>query len=93
MDNTAIIKTLKDSLANILLALLKTPNKLNKKIISLLKTINKGIDVSISKVKLCLRLVSGFDKKCKGAQIRIRKLKKIWKKEETKKSWEEFRLA
>ncbi len=88
-----MIKTLKDGLANILLVLLKTTDKLDEKVISLVNAIDKAIDVSTPKASLYPRLVSGFDEECKDAQMKARKLKKIWKKEVIEESWEEFRLA
>lgn len=45
MNNILIIKTLKDNLANILLALLKIINKLNKKIFSLVNVLDKSKDI------------------------------------------------
>lgn len=58
-----MIKIIKNGLANVLLALSKKTNELDKKIISLINTINKVINASTSRTKLCLRLVLGFDKK------------------------------
>lgn len=80
MDNIAMLKTLKDGLANILLASSKTTNELDKKVIFLVNAIHKTIDVSTSRARLYPRLVLGFDKECKGAQMRARRLKKIWRK-------------
>ena len=93
MDNTAMLKTLKDGLANISLASSKTTDELDEKVISLVNAIDKAIDVSTPRARLCPRSVPGFDEECKGAQMRARRLKKIWKKEGTEESWEEFRLA
>lgn len=59
---------------------------LAKKLIFLVNTIKKTINVSTPKARLCLRLVPRFDKKCKNTQMRIRKLKKIWIKKKTKES-------
>lgn len=77
MDNIAILKTLKDGLANILLTSSKTTDELDKKIISLVNAINKAIDVSTPRVRLYSKSVPRFDEECKGAQIRVRRLKKI----------------
>ncbi len=62
-----MIKTLKDRLANILLASSKTIDKLDKKVIFLVNTIDKAINISTPKARLCLRLVPGFDEEGKGA--------------------------
>lgn len=76
-----MIKTLQGGLANISLSSSKTPSELDKKVISLVNARDKGIDVSTSGARLCPRMVPRFDRKCKDAQMRARKLKKIWKKE------------
>ena len=70
----------------------KSAKKLDEKVISLVKAIDIVIDASIPKSKLCARSISEFDEDCKDAQMRARRLKKIWKKEGTKDSWEAFRL-
>ena len=88
-----MLKLLNNGQANILLVLSKTTNKLDKKVIFFVNAIDKAINVFTLRAKLCPRLVSGYDKECKGAQMRAKKLKKIWKKERTEKIWEEFRLA
>ena len=75
-----MIKTLQDGLANILLFLSKRPNKLDEKVIFLVNAIDKAIDASTPRARLCLRSVPGFDKKCKDAQMKAKRLKKIWKK-------------
>lgn len=93
MDNIAIIKTLQGGLANILLFLLKIPNELNNKLIFLINAIKKAIDTSTLRTKLCPRLIPRFDKKCKNAQMKVKKVKKIWKKEGIEESWKAFRLA
>lgn len=66
-----MIKTLKNSLANVLLALSKTNNKLDRKVISLVNTIDKAINTFISRIEFCPRLVLGFDKEYKSTQIRV----------------------
>ncbi len=81
-----MIITLKDSSANISLASSKTTTELGEKVISLVNTIDKAINASTPKARLYPGSVPGFDEKCKGAQIRARKLKKIWKKEGTEES-------
>ena len=60
--------------------------ELDKKVISLVEAINIAIDASIPKSKLCTRSISEFDEDCKDAQMRARRLKKIWKKEDTEDS-------
>ena len=77
MDNTVMIKTLQGGLANISLSSSKIPGELDKKVISLVNAIDKAIDVSTPRARLCLRSVPGFDKECKNAQMKARRLKKI----------------
>lgn len=61
IDNTAIIKILKDSLVNILSFPSNTINKLDKKLIFLISAIDKAINASAPKKRLCSRLIPGFD--------------------------------
>lgn len=49
--------------------------------------------LAISKARLSPKSVPGFDEECKEIQMKARKLKKIWKKEETEENWENFWLA
>lgn len=72
-----MIKSLKDGLANILPFPSNTINELDKKVISLISAINKAINAFTPKTKLCPRLVPGFDKKYKDAQMKARKFKNI----------------
>lgn len=88
-----LIKISPENLASISLLLLKMAKKLDVKEISSVKAIDIAIDASIFKAKLCTRSIPGFDKDFKDAQMRIKKLKKIWKEKGTEDSWEVFRLA
>lgn len=92
-DDILLIKILQENLANISLLSSKIAKELDVKEISLVKAIDIAIDTSISKAKLCIRSILGFDKDCKDAHMRIKKLKKIWKEKGTEDSWEVFRLA
>ena len=60
---------------------------------SLIGAIERAIALAIPKAKQSPKSVPGFDEKCKETQMKARRLKKIWKKEGTVESWEEFRLA
>lgn len=86
IDIILLIKTLQKISASILLLLSKTAKELDKNIIFLVEVIDIAINVSIFKTKLCAKSLPGFDKNCKDAQIKIKKLKRIWKKEGTKNS-------
>lgn len=77
MDGVLLIKILQENLTSILLSLLKTVKELDEKIISLVEAIDITIDASISRSKLCARSILGFDKDCKDAQMRAKKLKKL----------------
>lgn len=60
--------------------------ELNKKATSLIKAIKITIEASIFTVRLYLKLILGFEKYCKDAKMRAKKLKKIWKKEKIEKN-------
>ena len=93
MDGILLIKTLQENLASISPLSSKTAKKLDEKVISLVEIIDIAMDASILKSKLYVRSISEFDEDCKDAQMRARRLKKIWKKEGIKDSWKAFRLA
>ncbi len=93
MDLALLIKTLQQSLVNLPHLPSRTAKELDEKVLPLVKAIDTEMDISIPKAKLCPKSIPGFDEKCKDAQMRARRLKKIWKKEGTKESWEAFRLA
>ena len=93
MDAVLLIKTLQQNLASISRLPSKTPEELDEKVISLVKAIDIAMDASIPKAKFCPKSIPGFDENCKDAQMRARRLKKVWKKEGTEDSWEQFRLA
>lgn len=86
MDLALLIETLQQNLANILHLPSQTAKKLDEKVIFLVKAIDTVMDISIPKVRLCPKSISEFDEECKDAQIRARRLKKIWKKEDTEES-------
>lgn len=90
MDILILKKTLAKKLAKDSSCTFITPNKLDIKIHSLINTINIAITLAIFKTRLSSKLVSRFDKKYKKIQIKARRLKRFWKKEEIKKSWENF---
>lgn len=68
-------------------------NKLNAPVYSLIDIIETVIAKAIPKAKLSPKSVLGFDKECKEKQIKVKRLKKIWKREWTIESWEKFWLA
>lgn len=77
IDAILPIKTLHQNLINILHLPPKTLQKLDEKVISLVKTIDIAIDASIPKTKLYLKSIPGFDVNSKVAQMRAKRLKKI----------------
>lgn len=93
IDSVLLIKTLQEKLASLLPLSLKTAKELDKKVVFLVKAIDIAMDAFISIAKLCARSILRFDEDCKDAQMRTRRLKKIWKKEDTEDGWEAFRLA
>lgn len=52
----------------------------------MISTIDIIIIFAISKARLFLKLISRFDEECKKIQMKIKRLKKIWKKEKIEKS-------
>lgn len=64
MENIAIINILIEGLANKLLSSSKTINELDKKAISLMNVIDKVIDTSTFRVKLCPRSIHRLNKEC-----------------------------
>lgn len=93
IDTTLMIKTLKKNLAYISYTFATTAQELDEKVSLLIKTIEIAIDASIPLSRLCSKSVPRFDESCKDAQMKARRPKKIWKKEEKEESWEEFRQA
>lgn len=71
----------------------QTADELDMKVHCLISPIDKAVALGIPKVRFSGRPVPGFDEECKENQVKVRRLKKIWKKEGTEESWEEFRLA
>ena len=71
----------------------QTANKLDTQICPLIGAIETAIALAIPKVRLSPKSVLQFDEQCKKTQIKTRKLKKIWKIEETVEILDEFRLA
>ena len=69
------------------------PNELDIKVHSLIKAIDIAMTLAISKARLSPKSVPGFNQECKKIQMKVKKLNKIWKKKETKESWEDFRIT
>lgn len=80
MDLALLIETLQLNLANILHLPSQIAKELDKKVFFLVKAIDTTIDIFIPKARFCSKLILGFDKKCKNAQMRARKLKKYGRK-------------
>ncbi len=93
MDVPKLKKTLLEKLVKDFLRHSLTANELDARMYSLIDEIETAIAQAISKARPSLKSVSGFDEECKKTQMKVRRLKKIWKKEGTVKNWEELRLA
>ena len=93
MDIPALKKALIEELAKDPPYTSTTPNELDIKFYSLINAIDIAMTLAIPRARLSLNSVPGFDEECKKILIKARKLKKIWKKEKTEESWEDFRLA
>ncbi len=93
MDIPTLTKTLTENLAKDLLCTSTTLDELEIKICSLIGDIDTAMTLAILKARLSSKSVSGFYEECKKIQMKARRLKKIWKKEKTEESWEEFGLT
>ena len=93
MDIPALKKALTEELAKDLPRTSTTPNELDIKVHFLINAINIAMTLAIPKARLSSKSVPGFDEECREIQMKARRLKKIWKKEEIEESWEDFRLA
>ena len=67
--------------------------KLNIEVYFPINTIDIAITLIYPKVRLSPKSVPKFDEECKEMKIKIRRLKKIWKKKEIKESWKDFWIA
>ncbi len=93
IDILALTKTLTKRLAKDPLCLSIMPDELDIKVHSLISDIDTPITLAVSKATLSPKSVPGFDEGCKERQMKARIIKKIWKKEKTEESWEDFRLS
>ena len=93
IDIPLIKRKLKEELTKNLPSPCTTAEQLDVQVDSLISAINTAMNLAISKAKVSPKSVPGFDEKCKEVQMKARRLKKIWKREETEESWENFRLA
>lgn len=59
----------------------------------LIKIINRAINESTPKQRLCARSLPGFDEECKELQMRARRLKKAYNWNPSADTWEEYRVA
>ncbi len=66
---------------------------LDLQIQSLANALSDAINESAPDSKICARSKAGFNEECKEAQMRARRLKKAWKANPCKETWEEFRVA
>ena len=86
MDILTLKKTFTKELAKDPLQTSTTPNELDIKVHSLINAIDIAITLAILKARFSPKLIPRFDKKYKEIQMKARRLKKIWKKEETEES-------
>ncbi len=93
IDIPALTKMLTGELAKDSPCTSTTPDKLDIKVHSLMSDLDTAMTLVILQARLSPKSVSGFDVECKEIQMKARRLNKIWKKEKTEESWEDFRLA
>ncbi len=93
MDIPALTKMLTEELAKDSSFTSTTLDSLDIQVHFLISVVDTAITFAILKASLFPKSVERFDEGCKEIQMKTRRLKKIWKKEKTEKSWEYFRLA
>lgn len=66
---------------------------LDLQIQSLANALSKALNESAPDLKICARSKAGFNEECKEAQMRARRLKKVWKANPSEETWEDLRVA
>lgn len=67
--------------------------KIDNLVQALVKAIQEAIEIFTPIVKICFRSKPGFTLECKEAQIKARRLRKIFNRLGTEEAWEEYRAA
>lgn len=72
---------------------LDSTEKIDNQVQALVKAIQEAVEISTPMVKICSRSKPGFTLECKEAQMKARRLRKIFNRLGTEEAWEEYRAA
>ena len=92
-DIKKLVDTLKGELTDSVQTAPKSTQELDQQVGALVAALTKAIDASTPMLQVSPRSIPGFDKECKEAQMRARRLKKKFKKEPSPELWEEYKQA
>ncbi len=67
--------------------------KIDNQVQALVKTIQEAVEISTPMVKICSRSKPGFILECKEAQMKARRLQKIFNRLGTDEAWEKYSAA
>ncbi len=91
------IQKLRQAMSEKVLALgnldLDSTEKIDNQVQALVKAIQEGVEISTPMLKICSRSKLGFTLECKEAQMRARRLRKIFNRLGTEEAWAEYRAA
>lgn len=72
---------------------LDSKEKIDEQVLALVSIIQEAIEVSTPKVKISPRSKPGFDRESKEAQVKARRLRKIFNRRGTEEAWENYKKA
>lgn len=91
------IQKLRQAISEKILALenldLDSTGKIDNLVQALVKAIQEAVEISTPMVKICSRSKPGFTLECKEAQMKARRLRKIFNRLGTEEAWEEYRAS
>lgn len=92
-DIKKLINTLKGELNGSVQTASKSTQEVDQQVDALITALTKAIDTSTAMLQVSSRFIPGFDKECKEAQMKARRLKKKFKKELLPELWEKYKQA
>ncbi len=72
---------------------LDSTEKIDNQVQALVKAIQEAVEISIPMVKICSRSKPGFTLGCREAEMKARRLRKMFNRLGTDEAWEEYRAA
>ena len=72
---------------------LDSKEKIDEQVQALVNVIQQAIEASTPLVKISHRSKPGFDRECKEAQVKARRLRKIFNRRGTEEAWEDYKIA